>query len=86
MSSVATLKYEPLGEHLAALPSIQKRVVISFQKIETILGAALPRRPANTRSGGSGRRWTRVENSQVQERAWHSVGWSVEDVDPNLVW
>jgi hypothetical protein len=80
-----TLKYEPLAEHLASLPSMQKRVVLSFQKIESILGAALPasaRRYEEWWIGG--RRWTRVENSQVQERAWHGVGWSVEDVDPKL--
>lgn len=80
-----TLKYEPLASHLSSLPTSQKRVVLSFTKIEAILGAPLP---ASARKYEEwwigGRRWTRVENSQVQERAWHGAGWSVDDVDPKL--
>lgn len=80
-----TLKYEPLADHLSGLPSLQKRVVLTFKKIEQILGAELPgsaRKYEDWWIGG--RRWTRVENSQVQERAWHAVGWSVEEVNPVL--
>ena len=77
----AVTKYEPLARHLADLPAAQGRVVLTFRRVEEILGESFPasaRRYEDWWDGG--RKWTRLKNAQVQERAWHSAGWTVEDI------
>jgi len=78
-------KYDALAEHLASMPATQKRLVLTFNRIEALLGEPLPpsaRRYEDWWIGG--RRWTRAENSQVQERAWHRAGWVVDEVNLTL--
>jgi hypothetical protein len=85
-------KYDALRDYLADLPSGQRRVTLSFKRIEELLGEALP--PSATRyhawwiggrpdrpDRGRGRSPQENWQDQVQTRAWESVGWTVDELD-----
>lgn len=82
-------KYEPLGAFLADLPRGQKQVTLSFRRIEVLLGEPLPASATDYREWWVGGRVKRGRidanwQDQVQQRAWESAGWTVDDVDPSL--
>ncbi len=82
-------KYQPLHDLLAGLPKGQKQVTLSFQRIERVLGEALPPSAQEYEQwwlGGRVRRGRIDANwqDQVQQRAWESAGWTVDEVDLNL--
>ncbi|MFP4051702.1 MAG: DUF6884 domain-containing protein [Thermoplasmata archaeon] len=67
-------KYEPLGEYLRDLD--KDRVLLSFEEIEDILGADLPK-SARKHSAW----WSNGGHSQAD--AWMDAGWRVEDLNQN---
>jgi hypothetical protein len=78
-------KYDRLREYLERLPAGQRRLTVGFGKLEELLGERLPPSASKYEAWwlggpapvGRGRAW----RDQVQERAWRSAGWTVEEVD-----
>ena len=68
-------RYAPLGQNLANAKG--ETATLSFGRIESILGAALPKSAATHRA------WWANENlgGNVQAKAWMSVGWRVTGVN-----
>lgn len=67
-------KYDPLGEYLAGQP--QPRVELSFEQIEGILAAGLPRSACRHRAF-----WANNPRGHVHASAWLGAGWRVQGVD-----
>ena len=75
-------KYDPLQHWLAAQPPDTRRVHLTFQKIEQILGDRLPPSAHNHRA------WWGNDSSNLQTHrghtnslAWMEIGWRVEQVN-----
>jgi hypothetical protein len=86
---MAVAKYEPLGAFLEGLPKGQKQVTLGFRRIESLLGEALPdsaRAYEQWWRGGRVRRGRIDANwqDQVQQRAWESAGWTIDELDLRL--
>lgn len=67
--------YHGLERHLAGVP--ERRVTLSFQRIEDLIGDRLPR------SARTDHTWwaNSSDPSRVQARAWMNVGWKVDEVN-----
>lgn len=63
-------KYQPLADHLAALPPDQSTVTMSFREVAAIVGGLPP-------SAYRIRQWW-ANDSKVEARAWRSAGWHVD--------
>lgn len=78
-------KYDRLRDHLQALPAGQRRLTLGFRRLEDLLGEPLPPSALKYEAWwlggpapvGPAGRW----RDQVQEQAWRSAGWMVEEVD-----
>lgn len=71
-------KYDALRDHLAGLPRGQKRVTMTFAKVEEILHESLPPSAHRYEDWWQGStRWSKV----MPERAWEKVGWVVDDIN-----
>jgi hypothetical protein len=71
-------KYDALRDHLAGLPRSQARLTMTFARIETLLGEALPRSAHDYEDWWQGKtRWSRV----VKPRPWEQAGWVVDSLD-----
>lgn len=79
-------KYRPLQEYLDLLSQddpARKRVELSFNRIEQIIGKPLPR-SAYDYSSWWGNRWGSVyfnKYSPPHTSAWHDAGWFVVHLD-----
>ncbi|MGD9890730.1 MAG: hypothetical protein AB7R89_17115 [Dehalococcoidia bacterium] len=70
-----TGKYDALERYLSGVP--ERRVTLSFQRIEDIIGDLLPN---NAREDDLW--WANSRNpGRAQPRAWIDAGWQVERVD-----
>jgi hypothetical protein len=65
-------KYAPLAKHLATQTS--DRVILAFDDIEQIIGAALPR------MARSNRNWWLHNGNRIHPYAWIEVGWDVNRI------
>lgn len=72
-----TDNYSPLEQHLRGLPPSQDVVTLTFEHIEQILKATLPR-SAHEDSGWWG---NQKPGMNVESIAWMDAGWLVENVD-----
>lgn len=72
---VDDLRYAPLGRYLRALPLSQGGVSLSFEEIETILGATLP--PSAFRH----RQWWANQSGGSRAPHWDAAGFKVDTVD-----
>ncbi len=71
-------KYDPLRDFLAGLPRGQRRVTMSFAKVEEVLGASLPPSAHQYEDWWQGStRWSKA----ITIRAWEKVGWVVDDLN-----
>ena len=72
-------KYTPLENYLRDLPANRKEVALSFEQIERIISAKLPR------SAYEYKQWWENEKKEnhVNARAWANAGWKVQSVDFN---
>ena len=70
-------KYDPLTAFLQRQPPDKDRLQMSFQRVEEILGAALPP------SARYDRTWwgNTVNRTRVQAHAWLNAVWRVETVE-----
>ncbi|MBX3143983.1 MAG: hypothetical protein KF813_09530 [Trueperaceae bacterium] len=68
-------RYHPLNKHLAGIPKSTKKYELSFDEINTIISAELPK------SAYDHRAWWANTESHSQSLAWISAGWRVEGVD-----
>lgn len=70
-------KYDPLTAFLQGQPADKDRVELSFQRLEEILGAALPP------SARYDRTWwgNTVHPTRVQAHAWLNAVWTVQRVE-----
>ncbi len=70
-------KYDPLGKHLASLPSDVSEITISFADLEEILGFSLPKSATEHRQW-----WANQINRGAPPQAdvWLSVGFEVDSV------
>ena len=68
-------KYQPLGEYLAALGASQASVTLTFQEIEKIIGAKLPR------SAVAHRAWWANQESGSRAPHWQRAGFKVNKVN-----
>lgn len=71
----AASRYAPLNKHLAGIPKSTKTYELSFDEINTVIGAALPK------SAYDHRAWWANTESHSQSLAWIAAGWRVEGVD-----
>jgi hypothetical protein len=69
------LRYAPLGKYLRDLPSSQRDVTLTFEEIETILGATLP--PSAVRH----RQWWANQSRGSRAPHWDAAGFRVDSVD-----
>lgn len=69
------LRYAPLGRHLRALPASQSGITLSFDEIETILGATLPP------SAFKHRQWWANQSGGSRAPHWDAAGFKVDSVD-----
>ncbi len=67
-------KYAPLYDFLKDYP--KNKVTLSFQEIEEIIGAPLPKSATGMRS----RTWWANSISQSYARCWMNAGWNVDTV------
>ena len=71
-------KYDALRDHLAGLPRGQRRLTMTFAKVEDLLGEPLPPSAHAYDDWWRGStRWSKV----VKLRAWEQAGWVVDDLD-----
>lgn len=71
-------KYDAICTHLAGLPRGQRRLTLSFSRLETLLGAPLPRSAYEYDGWWRGKSpWGRVD----RPRPWEKIGWTVDDLD-----
>jgi hypothetical protein len=75
-SSGRKLKYEPLALFLRTLPFGQKEITMSFERVEEIIEASLPKSAHKYREW-----WANDAHSHPQSKAWMSAGWKVKSVD-----
>lgn len=68
-------RYAPLNKHLAGIPKSSKKYELSFDEINTIISAELPK------SAYDHRAWWANTESHSQSLAWIAAGWRVESVD-----
>ncbi len=68
-------RYSPLNKHLSGIPKATKKYELSFDEINTIIGAELPK------SAYDHRAWWANTESHSQSLAWIAAGWRVEGVD-----
>ena len=71
---VASRKYQPLTEFLRR--QSQAVVRMSFEEIERVIGAKLPRSATNHRAW-----WSNNPENNVMTKAWKDAGFESEDVD-----
>ena len=69
-------KYAPLASWLQAQTSDVRRIPLSFNKIEEIIGDDLPATARHHRSW-----WANDSTGHVQSQQWLSVGWRIADID-----
>lgn len=67
-------KYGALTRYLASLP--QEKVRLSFDEIEKVLDAKLPRSARSHRAW-----WSNNSSNSVMTKAWLDAGWRSEQVD-----
>jgi hypothetical protein len=65
-------KYDPLAQHLAAVPAHQHRVGMPFSDVDQLVHGL----PASAHAYQT---WW-GNNSHVQAKAWRAAGWHVQDV------
>ena len=71
-------KYDPLQLFLTCLPDQQDEIVLTFARIEEIIGATLPPNAYDPK----GKWWNNtLTASRPQAHAWLSAGWKREHVD-----
>jgi hypothetical protein len=71
-------KYDALRAYLDGLPRAQKRVTMTFGKIEELLGQPLPPSAHAYEDWWQGStRWSKV----IRPRAWETGGWVVDGLD-----
>jgi hypothetical protein len=73
--AITMSKYEPLGNHLAALPATQDSITLSFDEIEQIIGAKLPR------SATEHREWWANQEYGSRAPHWQKAGFKLDRVD-----
>ena len=71
------MKYEPLKEHLLALPEDKNEVALSFRQLEAILGFELPKSAVDYRQWWGNQRDTK---NRSQAEAWLVAGFLVDGV------
>ncbi len=71
----ATSRYAPLNKHLANVPKSTKSYEMSFDEINSVIGAELPK------SAYDHRAWWANTESHSQSLAWIAAGWRVDSVD-----
>ena len=69
------MKYQPLQEYLESLPASKQHVSLSFEQIEKIIGAKLPK------SASTYREWWANQQGGSHAPHWHAAGFRVEAVD-----
>jgi hypothetical protein len=78
-------KYDRLREYLEGLPAGQRRLTVGFRRLEELLGEPLPPSASKYEAWWVGGRApvgrATASRDQVQERAWRSAGWVIEEVD-----
>ena len=67
-------RYAPLGRYLRELPASQAGVALSFDEIETIIGATLPR------SASEYRQWWANQSYGSRAYHWDGAGFKVDKV------
>lgn len=78
-------KYDALRDYLRERPTGQRRVTLTFRRIEELLEEALPPSASKYEAWwiggrapvGKAKEW----RDQVQEQAWSAAGWAVDEVD-----
>jgi hypothetical protein len=71
-------KYDPLQDFFQHLPAQQDEIVLTFERIEKIIGASLPPDAYNPK----GTWWNNTNDSRrPQARAWLIAGWKKTQVD-----
>lgn len=68
-------KYDPLREHLAALPENVRELTMRFEEIQQLVGQ-LPRSAYLHRAW-----WGNTDDARVEARAWRAAGWHVQTVN-----
>ena len=77
-----TGKYTPLEKYLRALPVSQEEEVLTFARIEQIVGDSLP-----TVAYQDSAWWgNQKQGIQIEPNAWMDAGWMVEIVDLRERW
>ena len=75
-------KYLPLDAWFGDRPAKAKRIELTFDQVEAILGAPLPASATKLQTW-----WTNVlPNIQSHRTAWLNHGWRVDQFDRNARW
>lgn len=72
-------KYDPLRDYLKKLSLAQNEITLSFQQINKILEAELPKSAYQYNAWWA----NEVNGPHVQAHAWQDAGWKVDSVDFN---
>jgi len=77
-----TGKYKPLENYLAEQPKSTFKIMLTFEKVEIILGEKLPPSAYHHKA------WWANEHSATHGHAhtWLNVGWRVESFDQRRTW
>ena len=78
------MKYDPLGEFLRKTPRNIDRVTLSFEQIELIIRATLPRWSEETYRAW----WANQKDvsTRPQAKAWTQAGFAVDEVERKQKW
>ena len=78
-------KYDLLRDHLRGRPTLQRRITLSFRRLEELLGEPLPPSASKYEAwwlgGPAPVGPAKVWRDQVQEQSWREAGWAVDEVD-----
>jgi hypothetical protein len=75
-------KYLPLEEWFRNQPATKKRITLSFDQVEAILGHPLPASAIKPKTW-----WTNVQPKiQSHRTAWLNNGWMVKEFDQQARW
>jgi len=73
-------KYQPLNTHLASIKKETNEVLLTFDQIEEILNARLPKSASDHREWWSNQKDT---SNRPQAHAWMSAGFEVDELQLN---
>jgi len=75
-------KYSSLEDYLRSLPASQEEAILTFERIEQILGDSLP-----TFAHEDSTWWgNQKQGIQIETNPWMDAGWMVEIVDLTAKW